>query len=75
MEKINTITERAMKAIRVNELTLYGYMKKYQINKNTILENFNAFQGYSNKISLHSEVLKIRLEAEKQILDFKYLGE
>lgn len=72
MESINTITERVMQKIKINELTLCGYMRKYQLTRKQILNHLELFVPYGRNISLHSEVLKIRLAGESAVLDFKY---
>lgn len=68
----NTITSRVMQKIKIDELTINGYMRKYQLSRKRILGQLNLFIPMSNFLNLHSEVLKIRLQAEKEILDYKF---
>lgn len=68
MQKIDTITKRVMKKITVDELTICGYMRKFQLSRDDILAQLE----FTN---LYSEVFKLRLAMLCTIKDFNFYGE
>lgn len=72
MENINSMTRRVMQKIKVDELNIFGYMRKYQVSRSRVLELSGFVSAFGIYNSLYSEVLKIRLEAEKEILDYEF---